>query len=533
MEVRNIDIAEIHQLSSRDRDYYLQSEKFGDFLVYDFKYDEFKKVIAQRTKFPVNRDVLYKVASEQYTGKTISTKTKAHLEALKSDNTFTVTTAHQPSLLSGPLYYVFKILSAINLSEKLKKEFPANNFVPVFVIGGEDHDFDEINHLHLYGKKISWEMDASGSVGKLPNAGIKEVIEKVENILGEKSQIKEFLNDIKVSVDTSKEYGEFSFNFTHDLFDRLGLVILRMDRKAFKQLFIPSIKREILESPSKGLIEAEQEKLVGLGYKAQTHIRDINFFYRGNGFRNRIEKEGSEFKVVDTELSFSEEEMIKEIENSPEKFSPNVNIRPLFQSQILPDLAYIGGGGELAYWMERKEQFKLFEMHFPMLIRRRSAMIVNNAVLDQSQKLGLSLGDLFQQEDNLVKLFLSKSDNVDYKLDNFKEKITTIFKELESYVAQVDGSLSKTTLAEGAKTSKSIDYLESKLKKSIKQKEEINLKRINKLKAKLFPSGLQERHDNILEYLSTYGMSLLDKILPHCDPFDKTFKVFVMQPEDR
>jgi len=335
------------------------------------------------------------------------------------------------------------------------------------------------------------------------------------------------------TLSDSENYGEFSFRLTHTLFDRFGVVILRMGDPELKRLFIPSIKKEILYAPSKALIENQQLALEASGYKAQTHVREINFFYKGDGFRKRIEWNGEDFVIVDTAFKFSRSEMEAEIDTHPEKFSPNVNMRPLFQSQVLPDLAYVGGGGELAYWLERKTQFAEFGMHFPMLVRRRSGMIINESTIKQGDKLGLSITQLFQDENSLVKLFLDQSDHVDYKLDQYKDRVKELFVEMGKHISQADNSLSKTTLAEGAKSLKSIEYLESKLKKSLKQKEEVNISRISKLKSKLFPSGLQERHDNIFEYLSMFGESLIDKILDHCDPMDKNFKVFIMQQEDR
>jgi len=203
-------------------------------------------------------------------------------------------------------------------------------------------------------------------------------------------------------------------------------------------------------------------------------------------------------------------------------------MRPLFQSLILPDLAYVGGGGELAYWMERKSQFEHFDLHFPMLVRRQSAMIVSGSAMKQTGKLGLQLSDLFSDEASLIKTYLSKSDHPDYKLDSYKTKIESLYAELEKHIASIDQSLAKTTQSEAVKSTKSIDYLESKLKKSIKTKEEVNLKRIEKLKTKLFPSGLQERHDNIFEFISSNGVGIINEMLPHCDPMAKVFKAFLI-----
>ena len=405
MEVKNIKITDVNQFSDRDRDYYINSSKFSEFLQYDFDYNQFSSVFNNRKEYDIDRQTLVRVLNAQYEGVESSALTQDNIKVLNENKTFTVTTAHQPSLLGGPLYYIYKILSAIKLSQRLNADYPGKRVIPVFVIGGEDHDFEEINHLHVFGKKIEWSSKDSGPVGRFSVEGIEEVINHVKDILGENSKVRELCDNLKAFAQKSDNYAAFSFKFTHALFDKFGLVILRMDELDFKRNFIPSIKKEVLESPSKEIIAATQEKINALDYKAQTHIRDINFFYVKAGFRNRIEKEGDLYKIVDKDITFSEQEMIKEIENHPERFSPNVIMRPLFQSLTLPDLAYIGGGGELAYWMERKSHFALFGMHFPMLIRRKSAMILSAGDIKQSEKLGLSINALFGNENDLIKTY--------------------------------------------------------------------------------------------------------------------------------
>jgi bacillithiol biosynthesis cysteine-adding enzyme BshC len=533
MKVIEIDIEKVSQFSDRDRDYILNSTKFKDLLNFDFEYNQFAEVIKKRSNYKTNRSLLYDVITHQYTHLKTSDKTQIHINNLQKENTFSITTAHQPSLLTGPLYVPFKILSTINLCQRLANDFPEFNFVPVFITGGEDHDYEEINHLHLYSKTITWNSDHSGAVGQFPTNGLKEVITEVKDILGDKSNLKEFLDALSHNLEAQKTYGQFSIDLIHALFDGLGLVIINMDNPKLKREFIPLIKKEILESFSYEPVQKAQEKIEGLGYSPQTHIRDINFFYKKDQLRNRIEKDGDHFRVVDTNISFSEKELIAEIDNYPERFSPNVIMRPLYQELILPNLAYIGGGGELAYWMERKTQFDAAKLPFPMLIRRVSGMIVSDRMQSQLNKINMDLPDLFIPHHDLVKKYLQISEAPDFSLEEFKKEIETIYKRAEEKIVAIDKSLGKTTQAEKVKAQKSFDYLESKLKKYVKQQEESSLNKISKLKDKFFPSnGLQERHDNMLEYMSTYGIGIIEKLLTHCDPFDKIFKVFLMQPED-
>ncbi len=531
MKVETITPQHLSQFSTRDRDYLLHPEKLQGFIQYPFSYEAFAEIIKDRAAVSYDRSLLQQVIKDQYSQVSISESTNHHIEALSNSDSYTVITAHQPSLLTGPLYYVFKILSAINLAARLNKDFPDKKIIPVFVIGGEDHDFEEINHLHLYGKKITWEKKALGSVGHLDTEGLASVLDEVQNILGDRSQALDLLQSLKEDASNSATYGEFSFKLTHRLFDELGLVILRMGDPRLKAAFAPLMAKELTQRASLKLVNTTQEAIKEkLGYDPQAFVREINLFHNEKSTgRNRIVYEGGRYTVLDTDLSFTEAEILDLLNEHPERFSPNVVMRPIFEDSILPNLAYIGGGGELAYWAERKSQFEYFGVPFPMLVRRQSGMILTPAMDKQRSKLGLSLVDIFQNENELTNLLLSSTSEPDYTLTTYKLEMEELYKKVESHINSIDPSLKKTAAAEATKGAKSLDYLESKLKKSLKQKEEVNLNRMTKLKSTLFPKGLQERHDNILQYISAYGIDIIKDLLPHCDPFDKTFKIFMPQ----
>lgn len=529
MEVKEIDIAAVPHLSSRDRKFLLDNKSFKDFQAVESDISKISEVLAEKKKHIIDRSLLHQVLSDQYNNLDNSRATTEHIESLKQENTFTVVTAHQPSLLTGPLYYIFKILSAVNLTARLKEKHPDNNFVPVFVIGSEDHDFEEINHLHLYGQKIEWEENKGGPVGNYPSQNLDKVIDRAIEILGDSSQSLPLLNQLKAELPSLKSYEDFAFRLTHLLFDHLGLVILRMDDVRLKKAFIPVIKEEVFHQPSKALVTATQDQIKdALGFDSQAFARDINFFYVDGYSRNRIEKDGDHYKILETENSFTESELKAEIEAHPERFSPNVIMRPLYQEAILPNLAYIGGGGEIAYWTERKSQFEHFKIPFPMLIRRTSGMIVSSSNKKQIDKLGLNLKDIFSPEQSLINALIDNSDSPNYELNHSRTKLEELYMDVKSQVEKIDKTLVKTAESELAKAQKSMDYLESKLKKAIKQKESVSLNRLTKLKKNLFPKGLQERHDNIFQYISSYGPSLIDDLEPHCNPFDKKMKVFLI-----
>lgn len=528
MHLQVFDFQDIKQFSQRDRDYTLDTDKFEDFIQYKFDYDAFRELINDRKKHKTDRTLLHSVVKEQYAGIESSIKTSRYLDDLKHENCFTVTTAHQPSLLTGPLYYIYKILSTIRLAEKLNADYKDIKIIPVFVIGGEDHDFEEVNHFNIFGKRLEWSSSQHGAVGRYALDGISEVLEELKEILGDRSQITTLVDGFEDDLRSSTNYAEFSFRVTHRLFDYLGLLIIRMDDPALKTAFAPFIKKEIFTNPSQALIEKSQDKLAELGYDKQAHAREINFFYHSPAGRKRIVHEGATFKVLDTDMTFSEEELSAEIDTNAVAFSPNVVMRPLYQEFILPNLAYIGGGGELAYWMERKAQFSHFGLSMPMLIRRNSALLCESRLLSQISELKLDLSDFFEDEHSIVKKYISLSDQPDYKLTQYQKELEDLFARMDNKINDIDPTLVKTSQSELAKAKKSLDHLEFKLKRTIKQREEVQLRRISKIKEKLFPGGLQERSANILEFMSKYGTGIIDDMHPHMNVFDKDFKVFIL-----
>ena len=527
MQIRKKAFIDVEEFSRRDRDYTSNSQNFTDFIQYKFDYSEFERLIKDRSSFKTDRKLLCNVLKDQYQNIESSELTLNNIASLESENSFTITTAHQPSLLTGPLYYIYKILSAVKLSRRLSTDYPSYNFIPVFVLGAEDHDFEEINHFHLFGKKLEWENSSSGAVGRYTLEGLDVILEELSDILGENSRISDLQKQFRDALSQSLDYADFSFRISHILFDQLGLVILRMDDERLKKSISHIIKEEIFENPSQNLIEIQQDKLDAMGYGKQAHARMINLFYHCEQGRKRIVQENGIYQVLDSDINFDQDSLLEEIENNPGNFSPNVITRPLFQEYVLPNLVYIGGGGELAYWMERITQFHHFGIPFPMLVRRTSALICPPRILKQIEELGLSLDDFFMNEHQIIKKYLQISDQPDYALGEFEKQLDEIYKQIEERIKDIDPTLVKTCRSELSKAQKSVQYLESKLKKSIKQKEEVSINRIRKIREKLFPSGLQERHDNILEYLNLYGISFLNEILEEMDVFDKSFKIII------
>ncbi len=518
----------VPQFSKKDVAYVTEEQALRSFYKYEVGIDSFAKVIEDKQKDNTDRNALANSLQRQYTKLETTAKTEANIESLREKNTFTLITAHQPSLFTGPLYYIYKIVSVINLSKKLSSHYPNYQFVPVFITGGEDHDFDEVNHVHLFNKTLIWENEEHGSVGMMNTKSLKPVIAELKEILGESERAAKVFELMSVTHSRHELYSDAVIDMVNEIFGKDGLVIANMNHPEFKKLFIPEIKKEIFENPSIDIVGKERDKLEALGYKPQAFPREINFFYLRDQIRERITFEEDTYEVLNTDYTFSREEMETEIENYPERFSPNVIMRPLYQEKVFPNLAYIGGGGEIAYWLERKTQFEHFGINFPMLIRRDSVLWVDKGSIKKMNKLGLEIKDLFQKEDEIIRQFVDNQATEEISLNPQKEQLSTLFDQISELASKIDPTVAKSINAEHAKQQKVLDQIESRIHRAEKQKHDTAIKQIRGLKDKLFPKdGLQERYDNFMAFYFMYGDSFIETLKDQLDPLEKKMTIIL------
>ena len=264
------------------------------------------------------------------------------------------------------------------------------------------------------------------------------------------------------------------------------MVIIDGNNVVFKQQCIEIIKDDLLNHTAFDLVQDTIVKIEELGYKHQAKPRAINLFYIEKNKRNRIEFDEQEQKyfVVNSDKSFTKEEILKELEKSPEFFSPNVILRPLFQQKVLPSIMYIGGGGEVAYWLQLKSVFQNYKVNFPQLIVRNSALLCNNNSMKRLEKFNLSIDDMFQSVDELKKDFIDKDNSI--SIIQERQSLEQTFAAIQEKIKAIDASLVNYVGAEAQKTFKSMENIEARINKSLKQKNEIHLNQIEKLKKSTF-----------------------------------------------
>lgn len=500
-------------LSSLTFDYLSKKIELEEF--YDFFPDKsgYRNALAAIQQKKFNRPLLVEVLEEQSKWvKNTSAASDKNIQLLLKDNTFSITTGHQLCLFTGPLYFIYKIFSIINLSEKLKLEFPENNFVPVYWMASEDHDFAEVNHFHVYGKKIEWNSSENGAVGDFKTESLLEVKDKLKEILGAGANAEYLISLFENAYLKHSDLASATHYLVNELFGSYGIVVINGHSKKLKESFIPFFEKDIFENTPFKEVTSSIEKLRQLKYEAQVNPREINCFYMEHGLRARIEKNGNEYQIVGTDKKFSKSELQQLVKSNPEKNSPNVVLRPCYQQFILPNLAYVGGPGELAYWLEYKAMFKAMNLFFPVLTPRKSITIIDNNTLSKIKKLGFSMENVFENEEALVKLYIEKSNN-SFNLEEYKKSIEDLFKKISEETGKIDKTLNAAVEAEKQKNLNSIATLEQKTVRAIKAKLDTEVNQIKAVKSKLFPNGVpQERVDNFSAYYNKWGVDFLSSL---------------------
>lgn len=492
--------------------------------------DAFKsRIMARQKQFTGrHREVLHRALTSQNSSIVCSESTSANIGLLQSANTFTVVTGHQLNLFTGPLYFLYKIASAIKLCSTLKTAYPEFNFVPVYWMATEDHDFEEINHFTFKGKKLRWNRNSTGAVGRLDTKGLKAVYEtfKKEAGGGEKAEtLKSLFTRAYLEHET---LGAATRYLVNALFGQYGLVIADGDDPGLKKLLVPYMKSDILDNLGYQKVSESIDALnqVDESYGIQVNPREINYFYLQDGLRERITSTNGKYYVVNTKISFSEQEMVQEIEAHPERFSPNVIARPLYQEVVLPNLCYIGGGGELAYWLELKGMFDALELPFPILMLRNSVLFITAKQGRRLSKLSLDVKDLFLEQHSLINKKIREISNIDIDFSPQRQLLVKQFEQMYALAEKTDKSFLGAVKAQETKQLKGLDMLEKRLLKAQKRKLQDHVKRLASLQNELFPGqGLQERQQNFSDLYLELGEELIPVLMDKLQAFPSGFKV--------
>jgi bacillithiol biosynthesis cysteine-adding enzyme BshC len=527
MKAKYISYQDTHSFSKLVLDYVDDEPFLKPFYSFRPDMDGLKKAIDSRN-FKGNRAELVDVLTQQYQHIKTNRSVNHNIQLLAKENTFTITTGHQLNLFTGPLYFIYKIVTTITLALELKIAYPDKNFVPIYWMATEDHDFEEINHVNVDEKNISWIQQTNGATGRLSTKTVAAAIMAYKGYLGISKNGKKLAKLVESAYLENDNLADATRVLVNSLFERYGLVIINADDVKLKKQFSEIITEDIIGQYSSKLTEKTSAELTDKGYKTQVNGREINFFYLKDNLRERILEKDNQYLVNHTEISFSKEQLEAEIRNHPENFSPNVIMRPLYQELILPNIAYIGGGAEVSYWMQLKANFDFYKIDFPVLLLRNSALVIDKRSAENLSKLGFKLEDVFLPVAELQKTWVKNNSNANLNLSNEINSIQALFDQIKSNASKIDKTLVLSADAAKTRTNNLLSNLEKKLYRAEKRKHEVSLKQIENVKNRLFPTGvLQERVLNIAPMYVNYGEDFLSTLIENFQPLGGDFTLIL------
>ena len=510
-------------------DYLDQKDTLQPFYLHPVSIEGMQAAIQQRQAFQQHRDVLVDVLKQQYQNLPVTEKLKQNLELLSYENTVTITTAHQPVIFTGPLYFAYKILHAVKLAETLKMQLPQHNFIPVFYMGSEDADLDELGTINVDGKEYKWNTNQTGAVGRMKiDKAFLDLLHQLQNQISVLPFGDELIQIFKRCYRPDSTIQQATLEVVNELFGEYGVVVLIADHPKLKRLLSAVFRKEIEEQFSHVQVDKTVAQLSEY-YKVQAGGREVNLFHLLDDSRERIEKIGDEFIVQNKNLRFTKEELLNELEHHPDRFSPNVILRGVLQETVLPNIAFIGGGGELAYWLELKNVFEAAQVPYPVLVLRNSFLFISPKQAEKIKGLGFALNDFFKGEFELINSLVKQTSDNKLSIDEEVQQAKELFTKIQQTTHKIDVTLSEHTAALSVLMEKKLMALEKKILRAEKRKYDTQQRQIEALKQQLFPNNnLQERVENISGWYARYGKHFIDLIYKNSLAMEQQFTIITL-----
>jgi bacillithiol synthase len=506
-------------------DYLYDFKKVKKFYDKDFRdsrfyFEHFSKLANKRNS---NQSGLSEIIKEQYAESKSCNKTLENIEKLSQNSTLAVITGQQLGLFGGPLYTFYKIVTAIKLSESLKDKFPNYNFVPVFWLEGDDHDFDEVRSINLmndnneivtlsYNDGVNEEINR-GSVGNLKfNINLNSVISELDNTLRQ-SEFKTKLMELLTSVyKEGKTFREAFKKLIFYFFDEYGLIIFDPSDKRVKSLLKPIFKKEIQEYRTHSNEVVKISASLEESYHAQVKARPVNLFMSEEDGRYLIEPAEVDFRLKGKRRKFSLEAILEMIDNIPEKFSANVLLRPICQDYLFKTACYIGGPSEISYFAQVIPLYRLFNIEQPIIYPRSSFTVIEKNVLKVIEKYNLTYSDFYADKEAIVARIIGNLSEVDVNqvFISIEKEIALLMDSVKEKLFAVDNTLVDLTNKTQERIIHNINSLKEKAEEAQKRKHEVTIRQLNRVSNLLFPnSNLQERELNFIYFANKYGLNIV------------------------
>ncbi len=506
-------------------DYVSSYERVKKFFPGNFRDPKaWESTIEQVSKRAINRSDLSRILSLQNRNFHCGVKTLANIDSLQNDNTVAVVTGQQVGLFTGPLYTIYKTLTTLKLAESLQQQFPAFNFVPVFWLEGEDHDYEEVGSVALINKtndlaRYDYEIpekkkgDNIGAVGELElDDSIADLFRKIEVDILDTEFKSKVLDLFRVAYQQGMNFNRAFVHLMNDLLEDSGLIFLDPHDAEFKTLLAPLFRREIETTPALCQMVIDQSAEIEKTYHAQVKPKPVNLFFFHQGGRYLLEPRPDGFGLKGTRQHFTKEHILDLVEKEPSVFSPNVVLRPLCQDTLLPTVAYVAGPGEISYFAQLRPLYPAFDIPQPIIYPRASLTIVEEKVEKVLSRFDIPLTEFLRDIELLKQRIAEQVSEV--KLDELFGGTTVAFdetlKSLQSGLSKIDPTLAGALDTSKSKIAFQIDVLKQKAAAAQKRQHEVALRQVEKAALHLFPfSNFQERELNVLHFLNKYGLEFL------------------------
>ena len=506
-------------------DYLNGNDFLKSFYSHPVSFEGIEAAIHNREQYPTDRKLLVNALEVQYAGLPVTAAVKKNLELLSANHTFTITTAHQPAIFTGNLYFIYKILHVIKIAETLNARDPKRSFVPVFYMGSEDADLDELGNIYLDNEKLVWDTKQTGAVGRMLPVGLEKILDRIEREFAGEPHGPECIQLLKDCYLGADNIQQATLKLLNHLFGKYGLIVLIPDNRFLKSVMRNVFMDDLMNHTPFEITEKNVAHL-SAHYPVQAKPRMINVFYLKDDIRERLDQAAGKYIVNHTNISFSASELEKELDSFPERFSPNVILRGLFQETVLPNIAFIGGGGEMAYWLELKPLFKQYGVPYPVLILRNSFLLIKKNWLEKMGKIGLSTESFFKSENQLMEDFVRQHSDRQLNLNEQISGMRGIYQSAKNISGVVDKTLEQHVEKLEVQALQKLEELEKKIVRAEKKNHEEVRRKIHEIRNALFPfENLQERIDNFIPWYAAFGEAFLALIHRHSLTTEQQFTI--------
>ncbi len=502
--------------------------KIQSFFDFDFRsHQSIPQRIAQLESSYLHRAEVATVLAEQNQQFGASEKTFEHLKEFSNPKTFAVVTGQQVGMLGGPLYTIYKTITAIKLARQLNMTTPGYKFVPVFWLEGEDHDFEEVRHVGLLNPegipvKVEYLIGGkplernAGAVGDIAlDTYLTTFFGELQKCLPATEFRGALIDLLSGSYAPQTTFNRAFARLLNRYFSDEGLIFISPNDSRLKKIVSPIFQKEITELPKVSQLIIQRSAELEEQYHAQIKTKALNLFMFHKGGRYMIEPRENDFSLKGTRHYLSKEELLRIAAETPELLSPNVALRPVCQDLLLPTVVYVAGPSEIAYFAQLKPVYRHFGMHMPVIYPRASATIVEGRVEKVMEKFEIGLTEFFNNPETMKRSVVERISEV--KIDEmFQETIRRtgdLLNELKFGLNYIDSTLMGPLEATHEKIESHLRLLKERAGQAQDRKHEVALRQVAKAANVLFPNrSFQERELNLIYFLNKYGMDFVRDI---------------------